>query len=185
MDQFNKLHAARMIVITLAVFVQLGCLSTEVAMQSQMTSLVPEALGSTIMTPTRISIVTSTPNYVPTAMPQITPVPTIVLVPVDQNGGLLVNYQPTANECVIYVYQSTQGINIYPDLDHTFNENATGTLRADDGVVQVQSLVRGPGPEPGYRWALIQVRGISGWVHADPPWTVEPPACAENAQKLS
>ncbi|MCA9906668.1 MAG: hypothetical protein KC547_22590, partial [Anaerolineae bacterium] len=68
-------------------------------------------------------------------------------------------------------------INIYPDLNHLFNQYKIGDLLVSDGVVEVQRLVQGPGPEPGYRWGFISVRGISGWVHIDPPWTAESPQC--------
>lgn len=121
-------------------------------------------------------------EQIPTASPIPTLPPTLlaptVLVPIDQNGNPLVAYTPDATHCAIYVKQSTQGINIYPDINRTFDGYEIGYLLATDGIISVMALIWGDGPNgKKYRWASITVRGITGLVHADPPWAAESVSC--------
>jgi hypothetical protein len=122
----------------------------------------------------------------PSPQPESSPMPTpivipnnvpkrILLIPVDSNNNYLVNYQPEKGDCVIAVNLGSVGINIYPSLAHTYDNYAIGHLLETDGIVVVERLSYGI--EGKYRWALISVRGISGWVHADPPWTQNAPPC--------
>jgi hypothetical protein len=105
----------------------------------------------------------------------------IVLVPVNGNGTVLVNYDRRDTDCIIpiRVRESVIAINVYPTIaaSNDGSRARVGVLHFTHGVVYGTDLMWGP--TQTYRWAYITIPGTntSGWVHADPPWTASAPTC--------